>query len=519
MERGVTTEPRMTRPRRRRASATTTMETAPAETAVAPATEHSADAAEPTDVPVAAIASAPPAETPASETVAAGAAPARPRRRGGRRRAVSPERVTEAASEEPAAPSAPVEAGEPDGDTAVAILAVQSVQVEQELGEEVIAAPATPEELAEIARALGAEPEAESAQETGASKRRRRRRGRRGRGRSEGATPATGAGEPTASAASWTPILPSYPVEFEPAPPPTKRRPARRPGSTAVPRFSPEEQREIEAFVSPGNDAAGAAPAEAGKGDTAAEAKTRSRRRRGRNGAAPLEATTIETATPSLPASPALPPGATIEALLARQNVILDTLLERQIALLRNIERLLEQIDRHMSGAGGRTASMPRTGVFVDVPNVMYAAERLGWQIDFGKLLVMLTRGRELVRASAYAPVSDDPQMRLETQRFTQPFVGHGYRIVTKPLKRFADGSMKGNFDVEMAMDILTMADRLDIVCLVSGDGDFTRLVEMVQARGVRVEVASFAQSTSSELRAACDVFIDLTLYQKEIAA
>jgi uncharacterized LabA/DUF88 family protein len=132
--------------------------------------------------------------------------------------------------------------------------------------------------------------------------------------------------------------------------------------------------------------------------------------------------------------------------------------------------------------------------------------------------LLMLTRGRELVRASAYAPISDDPQLRLETQRFTQPFMGRGYRIVTKPLKRFADGTMKGNFDVEMAMDILTMADRLDVVCLISGDGDFARLVEMVEARGVRVEVAAFSASTSGDLRAVCDDFIDLTHKQRDIA-
>jgi len=505
----VTTEPRTTRPRRRRvsiaATPTTATETALTETAATPA-EPLADAAPTAD------------EVPTLEVVSTDAASTtRPRRRGGRRRATPSEQVAPVAPEQPAAPTEALGAAEPAESTTEAAPAAQIELAQEE--EIAIATPATPEELAAIARALGAEAEAEDEKEAAAPKKRRRRRGRRGRGKSESATPATGAAEPAATAESWTPILPSYPVEFEPPPPPTKRRPARRPGSTTAPRFSPEEQREIEAFVAPQNDTSSTPPSEALKTDAAAEARSRARHRRGRNGATPAETAAPATAAPAPSATAALAPGTTVEALLARQNVILDTLLERQIALLRNIERLLEQIDRHMSGAGGQTASTPRTGVFVDVPNVMYAAERLGWQIDFGKLLVMLTRGRELVRASAYAPVSDDPQMRLETQRFTQPFVGHGYRIVTKPLKRFADGSMKGNFDVEMAMDILTMADRLDVVCLVSGDGDFTRLVEMVQARGVRVEVVSFAQSTSSELRAACDAFIDLTLCQKEIAA
>lgn len=219
-----------------------------------------------------------------------------------------------------------------------------------------------------------------------------------------------------------------------------------------------------------------------------------------------------------LPEAPSVPAGAgALEALLARQNVIIDTLLERQIALLRNIERSLISLERRIGNGGNGSAGMPRVGIFVDVPNVVYAAERFNCYIDFGKLLTMLTRGRELVRASAYAPVSDDPQMRLETQKFVQPFVDRGFRIVTKPLKRFADGSMKGNFDVEMAMDVLTMADRLDVVCLVSGDGDFRRLVEMVAARGVRVEVIAFSASTSSELRAACDEYIDLGLHLREI--
>ena len=117
----------------------------------------------------------------------------------------------------------------------------------------------------------------------------------------------------------------------------------------------------------------------------------------------------------------------------------------------------------------------------------------IGAAIDFGKRLHFLSRGRDLVRAAAYAPVSDDPlPARLDTQKFVQPFVHRGYRIVTKPLKRFSDGTMKGNFDVELAMDVLTMSDRLDIVCLVSGDGDFSRLVEIVGSKGVRVEVAAF---------------------------
>ena len=173
-------------------------------------------------------------------------------------------------------------------------------------------------------------------------------------------------------------------------------------------------------------------------------------------------------------------------------------------------------------GRGGPSQGgllLPRVAVFVDVPNVVYAAERRRITIDFGRLLELLSRGRELVRASAYAPISDDPQVPLAGQKFVQPFVDHGYRIVTKPLKRFADGSIKANFDVELAIDILTMSDRLDVVSLVSGDGDFRRLVELVAIKGVRVEVVAFAESISAELRAVADEYVDLGANLAELQA
>jgi uncharacterized LabA/DUF88 family protein len=192
----------------------------------------------------------------------------------------------------------------------------------------------------------------------------------------------------------------------------------------------------------------------------------------------------------------------------------------QQLTSLRALEHSLAILDRRAGEMEPKApvTAVPRCAIFVDVPNIMYAADRLGVAIDFGKLRDFLARGRDLVRASAYAPISDDPQLRLETQRFVQPFVARNYRIVTKPLKRFADGSMKANFDVELAIDVLTMSDRLDVVSLVSGDGDFRRLVELVQGKGVRVEVVAFAASTSAELRTLADGYIDLTLHLNELA-
>jgi uncharacterized LabA/DUF88 family protein len=207
-----------------------------------------------------------------------------------------------------------------------------------------------------------------------------------------------------------------------------------------------------------------------------------------------------------------------IEEMIARQNVLFDQLLQRQTALLKAVERMMTVLERRggLGGGGGTFSPMPRVAIFVDVPNIVYAAERIGVQIDWGKVLNYLTRDRQLVRATAYAPISDDTFQRLETQKFVQPFYNLPYRILTKPLKRFGNGEIKANFDVELAIDALTMADRLDIICLVSGDGDFRRMVELVQAKGVRVEVVAFGASTAGELRVVADDFIDISQHLHE---
>lgn len=165
-----------------------------------------------------------------------------------------------------------------------------------------------------------------------------------------------------------------------------------------------------------------------------------------------------------------------------------------------------------------------RLGVFVDVPNLIYGAERGegapdGASVDMGKLLAYLSEGRELIRATAYSPVSDDPGEPVERQRFVEPFVRFDYRIVTKPMKRFQDGSVKGNFDVEMALDMVTMAERLDVVSIVSGDADFARAVELLQGQGVRVEVVAFSGSTSIEMRALADEYIDVATILDRVGA
>ncbi len=193
--------------------------------------------------------------------------------------------------------------------------------------------------------------------------------------------------------------------------------------------------------------------------------------------------------------------------------------LKEQTETLTRLVNLQEQTIERLSGnGGGATATLPRVGVFVDSANVELARDRgrPNRPIDWGRVLEHLTEGRRLVRAIAYSPVHDDPGVSRETQRFVEPFLGKGYKIVTKPLKRFADGSIKANVDIELALDAFTMSDRLDIAVLISGDGDFQHLVEVLQGRGIRVEVAGLGASVAGNLKKAADRYIELDFAQKK---
>ena len=189
--------------------------------------------------------------------------------------------------------------------------------------------------------------------------------------------------------------------------------------------------------------------------------------------------------------------------------MLFEEFTNQQAQTLRDLQRSIGAAGGG-SGARATAVGLPKVGIFLDVPNLIYAAELIGARVHFGKLLAYLTEGRQLVRATAYAPITDDPATRFESQRFVAPVINQGYKIVTKAWKRFADGGMKANFDIELAVDIMTMSDRLDIVVLMSGDGDFRRAVELVESKGVRVEVVAFAASTAMELRVVADSFTDL---------
>jgi uncharacterized LabA/DUF88 family protein len=150
--------------------------------------------------------------------------------------------------------------------------------------------------------------------------------------------------------------------------------------------------------------------------------------------------------------------------------------------------------------------------VFVDVANIFYAAKAAGVDIDYVTLLKSATAGRDFVRAYAYTGL--DPEN--ENQRnFHQFLARHSYKVVSKDIRKYGDGRVKANLDIELVVDMMKTARNLDVAVIVSGDGDFASAIRAVQEMGVRVEVISFRGNTSSDLIEAADLFMDITQIAK----
>jgi uncharacterized LabA/DUF88 family protein len=146
--------------------------------------------------------------------------------------------------------------------------------------------------------------------------------------------------------------------------------------------------------------------------------------------------------------------------------------------------------------------------VFVDVANIFYAAKAAGVDIDYVTLLKSATAGRDFVRAYAYTGL--DPEN--ENQRQFHSFLARsGYKVVSKDIRKYGDGRIKANLDIELVVDMMRIAQHIDIAVVVSGDGDFAPAIRAVQQLGVRCEVISFRGNTSSDLIEVADVFTDIT--------
>jgi uncharacterized LabA/DUF88 family protein len=145
--------------------------------------------------------------------------------------------------------------------------------------------------------------------------------------------------------------------------------------------------------------------------------------------------------------------------------------------------------------------------VFVDVANIFYAAKAAGVDIDYVTLLKSAVAGRDFVRAYAYTGLDPDN----ENQRQFHSFLArHGYKVVSKDIRKYGDGRIKANLDIELVVDLMRLARNLDIAVVVSGDGDFAPAIRAVQQMGVRVEVISFRGNTSSDLIEVADSFSDI---------
>lgn len=149
-----------------------------------------------------------------------------------------------------------------------------------------------------------------------------------------------------------------------------------------------------------------------------------------------------------------------------------------------------------------------RVAVFVDVANMYHSARNLhNAKVDFGRVLQVVVAGRKLIRARAYVVRSDSDQ----EQDFFTALEKQGYEIQEKELQIFFDGAKKGDWDVGISVDAMKIANKVDVVVLITGDGDFIPLVEFLQeTKGCRVEVAAFGKTTSSKLIEAADAYLDL---------
>lgn len=149
-----------------------------------------------------------------------------------------------------------------------------------------------------------------------------------------------------------------------------------------------------------------------------------------------------------------------------------------------------------------------RVGVFVDVANMYYSAKNLfSAKVDFGKVLSTVVGSRKLIRAFAYVIKADVGQEK----EFFEALEKRGFEVKTKDLQIFYGGAKKGDWDVGLTIDAVTMADKLDVIVLISGDGDYIPLVQYLQNnKGCKVEVAAFGKTTSTKLTEEADDFLDL---------
>ncbi|MCK9439021.1 MAG: NYN domain-containing protein [Patescibacteria group bacterium] len=149
-----------------------------------------------------------------------------------------------------------------------------------------------------------------------------------------------------------------------------------------------------------------------------------------------------------------------------------------------------------------------RVGVLIDVSNMYHSAKNLfGKKVNFQEILKQAVAERKLIRATVYVIKTE----KEEEFPFFEALSQQGFEVKMKDLQIFAGGAKKANWDIGIAIDAIKLADKLDVIVLVSGDGDFLPLMSYLQNnKGCLVEVMAFGKTTSNKLIEESDDFIDM---------
>jgi uncharacterized LabA/DUF88 family protein len=152
--------------------------------------------------------------------------------------------------------------------------------------------------------------------------------------------------------------------------------------------------------------------------------------------------------------------------------------------------------------------------VLIDGASLFTSAAALGFEVDYEKLLKILTHGRRLLQAVFYTGVSSGNQRQ---QAFLNWMQNHGYRVVSKELSIAPDGTRKAELSVELAIDMVLFAPQCDVLVLVSHNENLAYAMNAAGNRGVQIELVGARQWISAELMNLSDRFIDIETIRTEI--
>jgi len=147
-----------------------------------------------------------------------------------------------------------------------------------------------------------------------------------------------------------------------------------------------------------------------------------------------------------------------------------------------------------------------RIAILVDGQNIYLAARARGAKPDYGAIIKSMM-SREIVRAIIYIVLAGG----VDQSKFIHAVEMLGYEVKSKEPRRLPDGSIKADWDMQIAIDALALADKVDVMVILTGDSDFVPLVHALKSKGVKVEIMSFPETTGKELISAADKYVEIT--------